>query len=95
MTVAGEMMLLDVRTDALVVGGSIHTRLQRRAELRKQGYHVTLVNSPHQGLTQLGRHTFGLCALDLTDVPGAREWRRRYEWTSEIRGTVLLESVAG
>ena len=80
-------------TDALVVGGTIHTRLERRKELRSQGYRVTVVGSPRQGLAHLSRHSFELCALDLTDVPRAREWRRDYRRTSSTRGTELLETA--
>lgn len=80
-------------TDALVVGGSIHQRLERREELRRRGYRVTVVGSPRQGLAHLSRHSFEVCALDLTDVPRAREWRRQYTRTSATRGTELLEQA--
>jgi hypothetical protein len=80
-----------LRPDALVVGGTIHTRLAVRKALRAHGYEVTIVASPRGGLAQLGRHDFTLCALDLSTERRARDWRLRYRRTSASRGTALLE----
>jgi hypothetical protein len=83
-----------VRADALVVGGSIHVRLERRRSLQAEGYRVTIEGSTLRGLSRLRKHPYALCALDLTEVPRAKEWKRKYGSATRSCGTELRDETA-
>jgi hypothetical protein len=78
-------------TDALVVGQSVHTRIEARRRLRAEGFHVTVEKSAQRGLARLARHRFAVCAIDLTDVPGARTWKRHYGQAARSSDTELRD----
>ena len=78
-----------MKGDALVVGGSIHTRLAQREALPAEGFNVTLEGSTRRGLTRLGQHPFTLCTLDLSDTKQPRDWKRKYGAQTSVRGTQL------
>ena len=80
------------RSDALVVGGSIHDRLALRTSLRDRGYRVTVTRTVRSGLAQLRRHDFAVCAVDLSNEPRRREWRWQFQHASAARGTDLTLS---
>ena len=80
-----------MRADALVVGGTIHHRLERRRSLQAEGFRVTVEGSTLRGLTRLRKHAYAVCALDLTDVHYPRDLKRRYGAATRSSGTELRD----
>ena len=79
--------------DVLVVG-SVNYCLDRRQELVRRGYRVTVARTGRQAVAFLQRHPFAMCRVQLACVERDRRLLRRLRDVSAQSGVPLHEDLA-